>query len=75
MGADITNLMEGAATGEKPVRGVITRLFGVVLIFVGALDSMLSWRGGLEVSDFYLVLLAAGIFLLVIGVIRGGAQT
>jgi hypothetical protein len=50
--------------------GVIFRLFGVVLIFVGGLDSMLSWRGGAVQDNFYLILIAAGIFLFVIGAIR-----
>ena len=75
MGIDTSNPMQDAASDEKPVRGVKTRLFGVVLVFVGALDSMLSWRGGLAVSDFYLVLMAAGFFLLIVGAIRGGAQS
>jgi hypothetical protein len=55
---------------ETPRKGAKTRLFGVVLIFLGALNSMLSWRGGLFVSDFYLLLFAAGSFLYVIGAIR-----
>ena len=55
---------------ETPRKGAKTRLFGVILIFLGALNSMLSWRGGLIVSDFYLLLFAAGIFLYVIGAIR-----
>lgn len=52
-------------------KGVVTRLFGVVLIALGALDSMLSWRGGLVDSDFPFVLLAAGAFAYAIGAIRG----
>lgn len=56
----------------RPRRGVKTKLLGVVLLFVGALDSMLSWRGGLVVNDFYLFLFAAGITLYVIGAIRQG---
>ena len=51
-------------------KGVKTKLFGVVLVFLGTLDGMLSWRGGIEVSNFYLFLFAAGVFLFVIGTIR-----
>ena len=51
-------------------KGVKTKLFGVVLIFLAALDGMLSWRGGIEVSDFYLLLFAAGVFLFALGAIR-----
>ncbi|MFQ6024627.1 MAG: hypothetical protein ACE5NW_18080 [Acidiferrobacterales bacterium] len=32
-------------------KGVKTKLFGVILIFLGVLDSMLPWRGGLEGPD------------------------
>jgi len=51
-------------------RGVKTKLFGVILIFLATLDGMLSWRGGIEISDFYLFLFAAGVFLLAVGAIR-----
>ena len=51
-------------------RGVKTKLFGVILIFLAALDGMLSWRGGIEISDFYLFLFAVGVFLFAIGAIR-----
>jgi hypothetical protein len=55
---------------NEPRKGVITKLFGVVLVFVGALDSLLSWRGGLVVNDFYLALIGLGVFLFAIGAIR-----
>ena len=51
-------------------RGVKTKLFGVILIFLATLDGMLSWRGGIEISDFYLFLFAAGVFLFALGAIR-----
>ena len=51
-------------------RGVITRLFGVILIFLATLDGMLSWRGGIDISNFYLFLFAAGVFLFALGAIR-----
>jgi len=46
-----------------PPRGVIPKLFGVVLMALGALDSMLAWRGGLAVGDAYLFLLLGGALL------------
>ena len=51
-------------------KGVKTKLSGVILIFLATLDGMLSWRGGIEISDFYLFLFAAGIFLFALGTIR-----
>lgn len=56
-------------------KGVKTRLFGVILVFLGVLDSMLSWRGGVAVSDIYVILMASGIVLYVIGAIRRGSKT
>ncbi|MFQ5756616.1 MAG: hypothetical protein ACE5H7_11075 [Acidiferrobacterales bacterium] len=55
-------------------KGVKTKLFGVILIFLGVLDSMLSWRGGFRLSDFYVLLVASGIFLFIIGAIRQGSK-
>ncbi len=51
-------------------RGMLPRLFGVILIFLGMLNSLLSWRGGLVVNDFYLLLIATGLFLFAMGVIH-----
>ena len=54
--------------GER--RGVKTKLLGVIMIFLATLDGMLSWRGGIAMSDFYLFLFAAGVFLFALGAIR-----
>ena len=54
----------------KTRKGAITKLFGVILIFLATLDGMLSWRGGIAISDFYLFLFAAGVFLFALGAIR-----
>jgi hypothetical protein len=48
----------------------MTKLFGVVLLALGTLDSMLAWRGGFAVGDFALALLAAGAFLVLAGAVR-----
>ena len=52
-------------------KGVKTKLFGVLLIILGALDSMLSWRGGFAPSGFYVFLLLAGMALYGLGSVRG----
>ncbi len=55
-------------------KGAIIRIFGVVLIFLGILNSMLSWRGGFTVSSFYFLLIAGGVFLYGVGSIRRGRK-
>jgi len=54
-----------------PPKGVKTKLLGVVLIFLAMLDSMLSWRGGLGGTGFYVILFASGLALVGIGSVRG----
>lgn len=56
-------------------RGVMTRLFGVMLILLGALNSMLAWRGGFAVSDAYVLLVASGIFIFFIGTVQRGSKS
>jgi hypothetical protein len=56
---------------QREVRkGVKTKLFGVILIILGILDTMLAWRGGFVVNGFYIFLLASGVFLYALGAIR-----
>ena len=59
---------------ESGKAGSITRLFGVILVFLGALDSMLAWRGGFALNAFYIALIASGIFLYAIGAVRRGSR-
>ncbi|MBT3917450.1 MAG: hypothetical protein HOF23_13820 [Rhodospirillaceae bacterium] len=61
-------------TDNTPRHGVIPRMFGVALIFIGALDAMLSWRAGNAIENFYIFLIAAGLFFLVIGQIRSNSS-
>ncbi len=55
-------------------RGVKTRLFGVILIFVAMMNAMLHWRGGFDLGTGSIVLFAAGISLYAIGAVRGGRK-
>ncbi len=59
--------MEDAGTRK----GVIAKLFGVIMIILGIMDTMLAWRGGFAVNDFYIALIACGIFFYFIGAVRG----
>ena len=68
--ADDRSLMEGA-----PRKGAAIKLFGVAFIFVGVLDSMLSWRGGFQVNGVYALMIAFGAFLYALGAIRSGRRT
>ena len=47
------------ARQATPRKGVVTKLFGVILIFLGVLDSMVSWRGGFAVSEVYALMIVA----------------
>jgi hypothetical protein len=46
---------------------MIYTLFGVILLFLGALNTMLSWRGGYAVLELPVLLLFAGLLLCVMG--------
>ena len=65
-------MKDQAMPREATKKGVELKLFGVILIFLGALDAMLSWRGGFAASESFMLLFAAGIFLYAIGAIRSG---
>jgi hypothetical protein len=54
----------------SPKKGVIPRLLGVGLVFVGMLDSMLNWRAGLGTDGFFMFLIAAGLIVYAFGAIR-----
>ena len=51
-------------------RGAIFRIFGVILVILGWLDTMLAWRGGFEVLPFHAMLIVTGLVLYMIGSIR-----
>ena len=57
---------------KAPRKGAAIKLFGVAFIFVGILDTMLSWRGGFRMDGTYALLIAFGFFLFALGVIRSG---
>jgi hypothetical protein len=54
-------------------RGVITKLFGFILMVLGLLDSLLSLRGGMPAYE-YLILIFVGACLFAIGAVRGGQR-
>ena len=55
-------------------KGVKTRLIGAGVLFVGALNSLLAWRGGFDGGVFAGALMALGLTLLCIGTIRGATR-
>jgi len=63
---------ECEAGPARNTRGAIVRLFGVILIILGSLNAMLSWRGGFEMLSLPVMLIAVGIVLCVIGAILRG---
>ncbi len=56
-------------------RGAIFRIFGVILVILGWLNIMLSWRDGFEVVPFHAVLIGTGLLLYLIGSIRRGGRS
>ncbi len=50
-------------------RGAVIKLFGVILIILGALNTMLSWRGGFEVLSLPVIFIATGMLLCLVGTI------
>jgi hypothetical protein len=54
-------------------KDIVAKLFGVILLALGALGSMLAWRGGFPETDFQFALFTAGALLYALGAIRGAA--
>jgi hypothetical protein len=61
---------ESAEIPGGNTRGAVIRLFGVILVILGTLNTMLSWRGGFEVLPFHAMLIVTGLLLCLIGAIR-----
>ncbi len=59
---------------SAPRKGAAIKMFGVALIFVGILDTMLSWRGGFRMDGTYALVIAFGFFLFALGAIRSGGR-
>ena len=55
----------------EPRKGAVIKLFGVALVLIGTLDSMLFWRAGMPFGGVYVLLIVAGIILFAFGTIRG----
>jgi hypothetical protein len=54
-------------------RGVITKLFGFIIMVLGLLDSLLSLRGGMPANEF-LILILVGACVFAIGAVRGAQR-
>lgn len=66
----MSNQDDGRVEDEVP-KGTILKIFGIILIFLGTLDLMLFWRGGLPTTFFHLLLLIIGAVLFTVGFMRG----
>ena len=60
---------------ETPTGSATAKIFGVILMALGALNSMLSWRGGIPAGDFALAFLIAGAFVYAVGAIASASST
>ncbi len=65
---------ETPQTSEPGVvaRGTILKVFGVILICLGGLDSLLAWHGKLGANPFFMALLFGGALIYAVGAIRQG---
>lgn len=57
--------------GFKTPKGIKKQIFGSVLFFLGALNTMLAIRGGWKVDVFYILLIASGLVFFIYGGIQG----
>ncbi len=57
-------------SSDEPPKGVILKIFGAVLIFVGLLNMMLLWRANLFMNPLFILFLVAGAGLYAIGMGR-----
>jgi uncharacterized membrane protein YidH (DUF202 family) len=64
---------EPQVEGETSNKGTIIKLIGVVIIILGILDGMLSWRAGVALSNLYIYLILGGVLLFCVGVLRRGS--
>ncbi len=56
-------------------RGAVIKLFGVILIILGALNTMLSWRGGFELLSLPVYFIAGGFVLTIVGSILHNSRS
>ena len=65
-------MMEAEAPFDRP--GVKTKLIGFILIVLGVLDSLLTFRGGIP-NEEYLWLIAFGFVVFAVGAARGSRRS
>ena len=65
--ADKTMTTPQQNRAEHNTHGAVVRLVGVILIILGSLNTMLSWRGGFELLSLPVIFIATGLLLCLIG--------
>lgn len=51
-------------------RGLVARIFGVVLVLVGAMDCMLAWQGGFKINLLFVMFIMGGILVFTVGAVQ-----
>ena len=59
---------------ESNKEGILPKIFGLILIFLGGMNCMLAWRGSFEVNLSFVFLIVVGIALFCFGVIRAASR-
>ncbi len=72
--SDVENREDDPADEAEPEiqenKGVIPKIIGFVMIFLGSLDMMLFWRGGIPMNLFYIFLFVGGWVVFAFGAVR-----
>lgn len=51
-------------------RGLLARIFGVVLVITGFMDCMLAWRGGFQINLLFVMFIMSGILVFAVGAVQ-----
>ncbi len=60
----------GRARGAKGARGIVSLIFGSMLLFTGLLDTMFAFKTGIAGGTFNYIIIISGAVLLLTGLLR-----
>lgn len=60
---------------SDPPKGILLKIFGIILLFVGGLNMVLLWRAGLYIDTTFILYILAGLGIYAIGMGRARYAT